>query len=95
MYNPRLAGYNTNVVKGGDGMKKFTTATTTTQELTEVTCNICGNAIKKNEMGYFDDFLEIKKTWGYHSPMDGETHTFDVCAGCYQEWVGGFRVKAE
>jgi hypothetical protein len=93
VYNRWGGGYNTIVVKGGDGMKKFTTTTTATEEISEITCDKCGADITKNEHGYFDDFLKVDKTWGYHSAWDGETHTFDICQRCYREWMEAFTVK--
>jgi hypothetical protein len=53
---------------------------------------MCGHGIGKTEMEYFDDYLSVEKTWGYHSPMDGEAHEFDICAGCYRDWVKAFKI---
>lgn len=58
-------------------------------------CNVCGGEIPVTQVGYRDDFIHVKKTWGYFSPYDGETHEFVVCATCYEEWVGSFTISAK
>jgi len=59
----------------------------------DIFCNICGEKIQKNKLGYFEDFLGINKTWGYHSPFDGETHDFDICLNCYKEILDKMKIK--
>ena len=76
-------------------MKVFSENTTVIQELREVHCNQCGTAVNKNELNYFDDYISIDKTWGYHSPADGETHSIELCADCYFEWIKGFKIPPE
>ena len=76
-------------------MKIHKTAITIKEEdtLHEIVCNICGEKILKNEFGYFEDFLEINKTWGYHSSFDGETHDFDICMQCYKKFLDEMKIK--
>jgi hypothetical protein len=71
-------------------MRTFAQRQAAVPELSQVVCNQCGDTVCQNEAGYFDDCLQVEKTWGYHSPMDGETHRFDLCADCYRQWVKGF-----
>ena len=58
----------------------------------KIFCNKCGNEIKINSNGYHDDFLEVKKSWGYFSFYDGETHSFDICQNCYNEFTESFKL---
>jgi len=58
-------------------------------------CNICGEKIHKNELGYYDDFLSIEKRWGYHSQFDDETHCIDVCQLCYKILLDNMKLKPE
>ncbi|GHU53280.1 hypothetical protein AGMMS49975_10920 [Clostridia bacterium] len=53
----------------------------------KVICNCCGEEIRKDKFGYFDDYISIEKTWGYGSEFDGETHVIDICSHCYGEWL--------
>ena len=76
-------------------MRVFSEKTVVSQELEKIYCNLCGNAVNKNELNYFDDYIAIDKTWGYHSPADGETHRIDICADCYFEWIKGFKIPPE
>lgn len=73
-------------------MKTFAEKTVVTEELAGICCNVCGRALNKDEFGYFEDYISFSKKWGYHSPKDGETHMFDVCADCYLEWIKTFNI---
>ena len=59
----------------------------------DIFCNICGKKIHKNEYGYFDDFLSIEKTWGYHSQFDNETHCIDICQDCYKVFLDSLKIE--
>jgi len=59
----------------------------------DIVCNICAKLIPKNEFGYAQDFLEIDKTWGFHSPFDGEAHRFDICLDCYKKLLNDMKIK--
>lgn len=76
-------------------MKVFSYTTVSSETLTDVRCNKCGCPIGKNGFGYFDDHISFNKTWGYHSPIDGETHEFDLCIDCYQEWTQQFQIPLQ
>jgi hypothetical protein len=56
-----------------------------------VICNMCGKHITPPK--YHDTFLSVNKTWGYGSPFDGETHSFELCLECYDKLLGEFQVK--
>ncbi len=55
-----------------------------------IICNKCEKKIEKNIHNYYDDFLEIKKRWNYHSSFDNEIHTFNLCEKCYKELINSF-----
>lgn len=55
------------------------------QETDRIICNMCGETINRNQFGYFDEHLSIKKEWGYGSAFDGEIHCFDLCESCYEK----------
>jgi len=59
---------------------------------TEVRCNLCGKKVKKDNIGYFEDHISLSKTWGYHSPYDGEEHAIDLCLECYKDWINEFEI---
>jgi len=78
-------------------MKIYENIITKKQEsvIQDIFCNICGEKIHKNEFGYYDDFLSIEKTWGYHSRFDSETHFIDICQLCYKELLERFKLKPD
>lgn len=76
-------------------MKAISEETVVTETLSALHCNKCGRAIGKNDFGYFDDHASFNKTWGYHSPIDGETHDFDICIDCYLEWIHQFQIPPQ
>lgn len=68
------------------------------KELDRVVCDRCDQVIKKHDKGhwndfgepytcyhepFFDNFFEIKQTWGYSSGKDGEYHEAVLCEPCY------------
>jgi len=63
-----------------------------TPQLVDVRCNACGREVEKQTPGYFEDHVSLTKTWGYHSPFDGEAHEVDLCVDCYSVWIGGFEI---
>ena len=64
-------------------------------EPTVVRCNMCGKLIEKNCFGYFEDYLAVTKTWGYESPIDGETHAFCLCYACYEDLAARFVIPPQ
>ena len=74
-------------------MRVFFEQNTIKQSLSDVQCNVCGRSVSKDATGgYFEDHVSISKTWGYHSPYDGEIHAMDVCVDCYQGWTEQFAI---
>ena len=76
-------------------MKKFSERTIAQEILDEVRCNMCGHPIEKNDFGYFEDHASIAKTWGYGTPIDGDTHLFDLCFECYSDICDKFVIPPQ
>jgi len=64
----------------------------TEPQITGVRCNLCGKDVNKNALGYLEDHISLSKTWGYHSPYDGEAHDIDICVACYKDLVQRFEI---
>jgi len=76
-------------------MKTFVSRGATVPEVTCVCCNLCGKEVIQNEFGYFEDYVALKKNWGYHSPFDGEKHAMDLCVDCYINWTKDFEIPVD
>ena len=73
-------------------MRVFFQENTIKHALSDIHCNVCGRSVSKDATGYFEDHVSLSKTWGYHSPYDGEIHAMDVCVDCYQGWTATFEI---
>ncbi len=62
------------------------------ESVDNITCNMCGEGIKKNKFGMFDEHLSIEKSWGYGSVFDGETHSIDLCEKCYISFINTLKL---
>ncbi len=49
---------------------------------TELCCNKCGKILQKKNGILMEDFIEVKKNWGYFSEKDGKTYSFVLCESC-------------
>ena len=49
-------------------------------------CNKCGKTIKVRKDIPLEDFIQIRKSWGYFSKKDGKTQEFVLCEECV-EWL--------
>lgn len=62
---------------------------------TNMVCNCCGKSFAVlNEIPQ-EDFLHIKKQWGYFSKRDGMIHEFLVCEECYEKWLENFVIPPD
>lgn len=58
---------------------------------TKVYCNCCGKEIcRKNEI-YTEEFIHLKKDWGYFSENDGLSQEADICEQCLIKWMKTFK----
>ena len=74
-------------------MKLLKPKTIIQYEIDEVKCNCCGKPIINDSFGYTQDYLSVKKHWGYFSTMDTEKHEFDLCEDCYKEIISNFKIS--
>lgn len=58
-------------------------------------CNCCGKILKIEKNTVCEDFVRIKKSWGYFSKKDGITQEFVLCEQCIEKLVAGFTVPIE
>lgn len=58
-------------------------------------CNVCGKEIYSENGVIKEDFVEIRKNWGYFSKKDGETHRFIICEGCYDKRISLLKIPVE
>lgn len=54
-------------------------------------CNSCGKEIIIRNRIAQEDYLYIKKEWGYFSEKDGVIHEFNLCEKCYDNIVKTFQ----
>ena len=73
-------------------MQVFKERNVTHELVEEVKCNQCGHVMQRDDFGYIEDHLSANKTWGYGSPLDGETHAFDLCHSCYSNLLESFKI---
>lgn len=65
------------------------------KKMCEIYCNSCGQRIEITNNRRKEDYLSIKKEWGYFSKKDGQIHTFFVCESCYDKWTEQFRLPVK
>lgn len=46
-------------------------------------CNCCGKKLNEIEQ----DYLYVKKQWGYFSEKDGSVYEIRICEGCFDAWI--------
>lgn len=57
-----------------------------------IMCNCCGREIHVEPGISMQDYLYIKKEWGYFSKKDGEMQEFNLCEECYDDIISRFRI---
>lgn len=60
-----------------------------------VLCNVCGREIETKAVTGREDYLFVRKEWGYFSHKDGDIHSWRMCEGCYDKFVSSFAVPPE
>ena len=48
-------------------------------------CNKCGKELKIQNGIAYEDFIHIRKEWGYFSKRDGRTQEFVLCEECVEQ----------
>ncbi|MDE5864646.1 MAG: hypothetical protein K2K56_00490 [Lachnospiraceae bacterium] len=58
-------------------------------------CNRCGRRLKVEQDIVKEDYIQIRKSWGYFSRRDGITQEFILCEECVESITREFVVPAE
>ena len=53
--------------------------------------NKCGRELLQNQ----EEYLTIKKQWGYFSGVDQKVYRFHICEECFAKMLSEFRIPAE
>lgn len=53
-------------------------------------CNCCGKELCEGPGIHREDWLDVRKEWGYFSGKDGEHHHFRLCENCYDRLIQQF-----
>lgn len=57
-------------------------------------CNRCGKTLKVEQEIIKEDYIRIRKPWGYFSKRDGITEEFILCEECVESVTQEFAVPA-
>lgn len=57
-----------------------------------IMCHCCGREIHVESGIPKQDYLYIKKEWGYFSKKDGKMQEFNLCEECYDDIISRFRI---
>lgn len=63
--------------------------------MSEIRCNMCGRKIIFGERHDKEDYLLIRKEWGYFSRKDGKRYTIRMCEECFDRFVDDCVVSPE
>ena len=63
------------------------------KKVREIYCNFCGKKIETTDNRKREDYLSIKKEWGYFSKKDREIHSIFLCESCYDTWTKQFKIS--
>ena len=74
-------------------MRQYKLEQRVTDELEKIICNKCGREIEVIQGIAQEDYLAVKKRWGYFSNKDNREDEFDLCEDCYDELVASFKFK--
>lgn len=61
----------------------------------KIYCNCCGKEIGKEPAGQREEYLEVRKEWGFFSEKDGDIHHFILCESCYDQLIQSFCLPVE
>lgn len=74
-------------------MRQYKLEQRVTGELEKIICNKCGKEIEVIQGIAQEDYLAVKKRWGYFSDKDNQEDEFDLCEDCYDELVASFKIR--
>lgn len=55
-----------------------------------VYCNCCGKEMQQKNDMFLEEFIHLKKDWGYFSGKDGISQEADICESCLTTWMETF-----
>ncbi len=58
----------------------------------EIRCNMCGKKIEQKRDMPVEDFISVKKSWGYFSEKDGTVQEFELCEACCDALTRQFQI---
>lgn len=58
----------------------------------QIVCNKCGREIAYEKGIATEDYLAVKKSWGYFSRKDGMTNSFILCEDCSDNLMRSFKI---
>lgn len=62
----------------------------------DIYCNACGAKMEViPQANVCEEYLSIKKEWGYFSSKDFMMHSFTVCEKCYDQWINTFVIPID
>lgn len=61
----------------------------------KMVCNCCGKELRVEQGIAKEDYLHIRKEWGYFSKKDGKTQEFIMCEVCVERLAENFIVPAD
>lgn len=61
----------------------------------KIYCNSCGKEIKMMNLIPVEDYIYVRKNWGYFSEVDGRTQEFVLCESCVKDMEEGFTIPSK
>lgn len=61
----------------------------------DLICNNCGRKLLIENGIPKEDYVEIKKEWGYFSNKDGCTEHLVICEKCYDSITSDFKIPVD
>ncbi len=65
------------------------------EEVIGITCNKCGKSEKGENIDWMSNIESFNHSFGYGSNKDTETHKFELCDDCYDEFIKTFKISPE
>ena len=75
--------------------KKTIKKTIEVQEISSISCNVCGKVVQGAASEYMSDITGVEIGFGYGSKFDTETWNFDICDACLEQFVSTFKIEVE
>lgn len=58
-------------------------------------CNMCGKKLLRDNDIPLEDYVVVRKAWGYFSKKDGVTQKFVLCEACCDMLTKRFKIPAD